>query len=67
MTLWTIASQAPLGFSRQESWSGLPSSPPEDLLDAGEPEGGGGGGGLWEWDEQRTISFLPSVFKDSFV
>ena len=27
-TLWTVASQAPLsmGFSRQEYWSGLPSS-----------------------------------------
>ena len=29
-TLWTVASQAPLsvGFSRQESWSGLPCPPP---------------------------------------
>ena len=32
-TLWTVARQAPLsiGFSRQEYWSGLPSSPPGDL------------------------------------
>ena len=32
-TLWTVAHQAPLsvGFSRQEHWSGLPCSPPEDL------------------------------------
>ena len=32
---WTIAHQAPLsmGFSRQEYWSGLPFSPPGDLLD----------------------------------
>ena len=29
-TLWTVAHQAPLsmGFSRQESWSGVPCSPP---------------------------------------
>ena len=29
-TPWTVARQAPLsmGFSRQEHWSGLPSSPP---------------------------------------
>ena len=33
-TLWTVAYQAPpsMGFSRQEYWSGLPSSPPGDLL-----------------------------------
>ena len=32
-TLWTVAHQAPLsvGFSRQESWSGLPFAPPGDL------------------------------------
>ena len=32
VTLWTIASQAPLsmGFSRQEYWSGLPFPPPGD-------------------------------------
>ena len=36
-TLWTIAYQAPLskGFSRQESWSGLPCPPPGDLPDPG--------------------------------
>ena len=35
--LSTIASQAPLsmGFSRQEYWNGLPSSPPGDLPDPG--------------------------------
>ena len=34
-TLWTIAHQAPLsmGFSRQESWGGLPCHPPRDLPD----------------------------------
>ena len=34
-TPWTVAYQAPLsmGFSRQEYWSGLPFSPPENLLD----------------------------------
>ena len=33
MTLWIVASQAPLsmGFSRQEYWSGLPRPPPGDL------------------------------------
>ena len=32
-TLWTVTHQTPLsmGFSRQEYWSGLPCSPPEDL------------------------------------
>ena len=37
MTLWTVASQAPLsmGFSRQEYWSGLPFPPPGDLPDRG--------------------------------
>ena len=36
-TLWTVACQAPLsmGFSRQESWSGLPCPPPGDLPDSG--------------------------------
>ena len=34
-TLWAVAHQAPLsmGFSRQESWSRLPSPPPMDLPD----------------------------------
>ena len=34
MTLWTIAHQAPLsmGFLKQESWNGLPFSPPRDRL-----------------------------------
>ena len=32
-TLWTVTQQAPLpmGFFRQESWSGLPCPPPGDL------------------------------------
>ena len=36
-TLWTVASQAPpsMGFSRQESWSGLPFPSPGDLPDPG--------------------------------
>ena len=36
-TPWTVAYQAPLsmGFSRQEYWSGLPFSSPEDLPDPG--------------------------------
>ena len=36
-TPWTVARQAPLsmGFSRQESWSGLPCPPPGDLPDTG--------------------------------
>ena len=34
---WTVACQAPLsmGFSRQESWGGLPFPPPGDLPDPG--------------------------------
>ena len=37
VTPWTVAHQAPLsmGFSRQESWSGLPCPPAEDLPDSG--------------------------------
>ena len=36
-TSWTVARQAPLstGFSRQESWCGLPCPPPGDLLNPG--------------------------------
>ena len=36
-TPWTVASQAPLpmGFSRQEYWSGLPCPPPEDRPNPG--------------------------------
>ena len=36
-TPWTVAYQAPLsmGFSRQESWSGLPFPSPVDLPDPG--------------------------------
>ena len=36
-TLWTVAYQAPLpmGFSRQEYWSGLPCPPPGDLPNPG--------------------------------
>ena len=40
-TLWTIVHQAllPMGFSRQEYWSGLPCPPPGDLPNPGiEPE-----------------------------
>ena len=35
--LWTVAYQAPpsMGFSRQESWSGLPFPSPGDLPDPG--------------------------------
>ena len=37
VTTWTVACHAPLsmGFSRQESWSGLPFPPPGDLPDPG--------------------------------
>ena len=36
-TAWSVACQAPLslGFARQEYWSGLPFSAPEDLPDTG--------------------------------
>ena len=36
-TPWTLAHQTPLpmGFYRQEYWSGLPFPPPRDLPDAG--------------------------------
>ena len=32
---WTVACQAPWGFSREEYWSGLPCPPPGDLLNPG--------------------------------
>ena len=37
VTPWTVVHKAPLsmGFSRQEYWSGLPFSPPGDLLNPG--------------------------------
>ena len=37
VTLWTVAHQVPLstGFSKQESWSGLPRPFPGDLTDPG--------------------------------
>ena len=37
VTPWTVARQAPLsmGFSRKESWSGLPFHPPGDLPNPG--------------------------------
>ena len=37
MTPWSVAHEAPLlmGFPRQEYWSGLPFSSPEDLPDPG--------------------------------
>ena len=37
MTLWTAASHThlPMGFSRQEYWSGLPFPSPGDLSDPG--------------------------------
>ena len=37
VTLWTVAHQAPLpmGFSRQEYWSGMPCPLPGDLIDPG--------------------------------
>ena len=37
VTPWTVAHQAalPMGFPRQEYWSGLPFPPPEDLPDPG--------------------------------
>ena len=36
-TPWTVAHQAPLpmGFSKQEYWSGFPCPPPEDLPNPG--------------------------------
>ena len=40
-TPWTVAHQAPLpmGFSRQEYWSGFPCPPPEDLPNPGTEPG----------------------------
>ena len=40
-TPWTVARQAPLslGFSRQESWNGLPFPSPGDLPDPGSNPG----------------------------
>ena len=52
VTPWTVAHQAllPMGFSRQEYWSGLPRSPPGDLSDPGtEP-----------WSPALQVDSLPS-------
>ena len=40
-TPWTVAHEAPLpmGFSRQEYWSGFPCPPPEDLPNPGTEPG----------------------------
>ena len=35
VTLWTVARQASVGFSRQEYWDGLPCPPPGDLFNPG--------------------------------
>ena len=50
-TPWTVARQAPLsmGFSRQESWTGLPSPSPDGLPHPEiEPMSPALAGGFWE-------------------
>ena len=57
-TLWTIALQAPLsmGFSRQESCSGFPFPPPEDLPDPGiEPRSPALAGGFFTTEPPGTF------------
>ena len=61
--------QAPLsmGFPRQEYWSGLPYSPPGDLLDPGiklgSPASPALAGGFFTtsatWEAQRSVYLLP--------
>ena len=73
-TPWTVAHQAPLsmGFSRQEYWSGLPYSPPEDLPDPGiEPAclkslalAGGFFTTSTTWEAQRCTIYTNYLTKD---
>ena len=49
-TPWTIAHQAPLGFSRQECWSGLPFPTPGDLSNPG----------VESWSPSLQTDSLPS-------
>ena len=71
-TPWTVACQAPppMGFPRQEYWSGLPCPPPGDLLDPGiEPGSPNCRRTLYHLshqespvkkvDDHLTVSFLP--------
>ena len=65
VTLWTVARQAPLsvGFSRQESWSGLPCPPPGDLPDPG-IEPGSPALGVWSFSPWTTREVPPlTIFK----
>ena len=49
-TPWTVARQAPLGFSRQECWSGLPFPTPGDLSNPG----------IESWSPSLQTDSLPS-------
>ena len=69
MTPQIVAHQAPLKFSRQKYWSGLPFPPPGDLPDPGieraslvSPALGGGfftSEPLWK-PQQETLGYLKS-------
>ena len=61
---WTVASQAPLpmGFSRQEYWSGLPFPSPGDLpdlrIELTSPALARGFAGEYQADEQAGVARL---------
>ena len=67
-TLWTVACQAPLsmGFSRQECWSGLPCSPPEDQRTTSLMSPALAGvffttGATWEAQDTDGVSLFPII------
>ena len=69
VTPWTVACQAPLsmGLSWQEHWSGLPFSPPEELLDTGiktmSPESAALAGGFLTTEPVRKPWSYPFIIK----
>ena len=71
VTLWTVARQAPLpvGFSRQEYWSGLPCPPPETLSDPGIESASSvsciGRWILYHYSHLRSPS--PQIYKPSLI
>ena len=68
-TLWTIALQAPLsmGFSRQESCSGFPFPPPEDLPDPGiEPRSPALAGGFFTTEPLNHLGSQTCVTEGAF-
>ena len=65
VTPWTVAHQAPLSveFSRQESWSGLPSPSPRDLPDPGTETLSPALAGMFFTPERPGLYYSPVVIR----